>query len=26
MVAVGKALHEMDMGSLPSWEPTESMV
>jgi len=26
MVAVGKALHEMDMGALPSWEPTESMV
>jgi acetolactate synthase I/II/III large subunit len=26
MVAVGKALHEMDLGVLPSWEPTESMV
>jgi acetolactate synthase-1/2/3 large subunit len=26
MVAVGKALHEMDLGAMPSWEPTESMV
>jgi len=26
MVAVGKSLHEMNLGSLPSWEPTESMV
>jgi acetolactate synthase I/II/III large subunit len=26
MVAVGKALDEMDMGAMPEWEPTESML
>lgn len=26
MVMVGKALDEMDMGAMPEWEPTESML
>ncbi len=26
MVAVGKALDQMDMGAMPEWEPTESML
>jgi acetolactate synthase-1/2/3 large subunit len=26
MVAVGKALDEMEMGAMPEWEPTESML
>jgi len=26
MVAAGKALDQMDMGAMPEWEPTESMV
>ncbi len=26
MVAVGKALHEMEMGAMPEWKPAESML
>jgi acetolactate synthase-1/2/3 large subunit len=26
MVAVGKALHEMEMGAMPEWKPQESML